>query len=201
LSTERPHSGLRRCGDDGRGITRVCSRVRSAHDFSQSHPNWFLLDGIHLTPAGQSEYASFLRDAISAPVTNGVKADAAITYAYEHFFDPALSAAQRAALIEGGDTMRAFIDRSFAAHASEAAAGAIVVDQIDVHGATADVSFHALLNGRVSPANPGRISGTAVLEAGTWKIGRATYCVLSANDGEPCPGGQLHPVTTRGPAQ
>ena len=133
--------------------------------------------------------------------TNTGNADAAITYAFEHFFDPALTAAQRAALIEGGDAMRAFIDRSFAAHASEAAAGAIVVDDIIVHGTTADVSFHALLNGRVSPANPGQISGTAVLDGGTWKIGRATYCILSANDGEPCPGGQLHPVTSRGPTR
>ena len=123
----------------------------------------------------------------STTVAPGANADTAITYAYEHFFDPALTADQRVALIQGGDAMRAFIDRSFAAHAAEAAAGAIVVDQITVRGSTADVSFHALYKGRESPANPGQLNGTAVLEAGTWKIGRATYCTLSANDGEPCP--------------
>ncbi len=83
--------------------------------------------------------------------------------------------------------MRAFVDRSFNRHKGEAAAGAIVVDTITVHGTSADVSFHALYQGRESPANPGQINGTAVLEDDTWKISRATYCTLSANDGEPCP--------------
>jgi hypothetical protein len=115
--------------------------------------------------------------------------DPSITYAYGHFFDPALTADQRAALIEGSDQMRTFIDRSFTRHEGEAAAGAIVVDDITVHGATADVSFHALYHGLESPANPGQINGTAVLEDGTWKISRTTYCTLSANDGEPCPAG------------
>ena len=119
--------------------------------------------------------------------SNTSAADGAIAYAYGHFFDPALTADQRAALIDGSDEMRAFIDRSFAAHAGEAAAGAIVVDDINVHGATADVSFHALYMGAESPANPGQLNGTAVLEDDTWKISRTTYCMLSANDGEPCP--------------
>jgi hypothetical protein len=119
--------------------------------------------------------------------SNRSGADGEITYAYGHFFDPALTADQRAALIEGGEEMRAFIDRSFTMHAGEAAAGAIVVDDITVHGSTAAVSFHALYQGRESPANPGQINGTAVLEDGTWKISRTTYCALSANDGEPCP--------------
>jgi hypothetical protein len=119
--------------------------------------------------------------------SNRSGADGAITYAYGHFFDPALTADERAALIEGGAEMRAFIDRAFTRHAGEAAAGAIVVDDITVHGSTADVSFHALYMGHESPANPGQINGTAVLEDGTWKISRTTYCALSANDGEPCP--------------
>jgi hypothetical protein len=119
--------------------------------------------------------------------TNGGSASGAITSAYEHFFDPALTADQRAALIQGSSAMRAFIDRSFAKHASEVAAGKIIVDNVTVHGSTADVSFHAQLAGRESPANPGQIAGTAVLDGGTWKISRATYCTLSANDGEVCP--------------
>ena len=48
------------------------------------------------------------------------------------------------------------------------------------------VSISVLL-GAESPANPGQINGTAVLEGGTWKISRVTYCRLSANDSEPCP--------------
>jgi hypothetical protein len=114
-------------------------------------------------------------------------AEGEIAYAFGHFFDPALTADERAALIQGSAEMRAFLDRAFAAHAAEVAAGAIVVDDVTVHESTADVSFHALVGGRESPVNPGQISGTAVLESGTWKISRTTFCTLSANGGEPCP--------------
>jgi hypothetical protein len=112
-----------------------------------------------------------------------------ITYAYEHFFDPTLTADQRAALIQGSAEMRAFIDRSFAKHAAEVAAGRIIVDQVSPDGSTAIVSFHAQLAGQESSANRGQLTGFAVLEDGTWKISRATYCTLSANDGEVCPPG------------
>ena len=114
-------------------------------------------------------------------------ADAAITYAYGHFFDPALTSDERAALIQGSAGMRDFIDSSFTRHEGEAAAGAVIADHITVNGATADVSFHALYGGHESPANPGQLSGTAVLEDGAWKISRATFCMLSAGDGEVCP--------------
>jgi hypothetical protein len=114
-------------------------------------------------------------------------AEAGITYAFAHFFDPALTADERAALIQSSAAMRASIDEAFSRHAGEVAAGAIIVDKVTVHGAAADVSFHAQLGGKESPANPGQINGTAMLEDGTWKISRATYCTLSANDGEPCP--------------
>jgi hypothetical protein len=80
-----------------------------------------------------------------------------------------------------------FLASSFARHAGEAAAGAVIVDGVVVHGDTADVSFHALYGGQESPANPGERQGTAVLEDGTWKISRDTFCTLSANDGEVCP--------------
>jgi hypothetical protein len=83
--------------------------------------------------------------------------------------------------------MRAFIDASFTRHAGEAAAGEIDVDTVLVTGDTAAVTFHALYAGGESPANPGEIHGTAVFEDGTWKISRATFCSLSANDGEVCP--------------
>jgi hypothetical protein len=63
----------------------------------------------------------------------------------------------------------------------------VIVDTANVHGDTADVTFHALYAGRESPVNPGEIDGTAVVEDGVWKISRATYCSLSANDGEVCP--------------
>ena len=138
-----------------------------------------------LTPSqGVETWSSVDDQRTGAPSANP---DAAIAYAYEHFFDAALGADQRVALIQGGAAMRAFIDRSFAAHAAEAAAGAIVVDRVTARGTTADVSFHALYQGHESPANPGQLEGTAVLEDGTWRISRTTYCALSANDGEPCP--------------
>ena len=114
-------------------------------------------------------------------------ADAAITYAYGHFFDPALTSDERATLIQGSAGMRDFIDSSFTRHEGEAAAGAVIADHIAVNGATADVSFHALYGGHESPANPGQLRGTAVLEDGAWKISRATFCMLSAGDGEVCP--------------
>ncbi len=129
------------------------------------------------TPVTQTTVAGSTADAGAA----------AISYAYEHFFDPRLPADQRFALIQGSAAMRDWILAVSARHEAEAAAGAIIVDAITVNGNVANVSFHALYQGRESPANPGQLSGTAVLEDGTWKISRTTYCTLSANDGEPCP--------------
>ena len=162
------------------------AHVLAWHDFSQAHGDWFFVDGFHLSETGKTAYAAFIRDGIRRP-PNDRDADSAIAYAFGHFFDPALTADQRAALIQDSAAMRASIDHSFAVHAAEAAAGEIIVDRVTVRGTTADVSFHALYQGHESPANPGQIDGTAVLEAGTWKISRTTYCTLSANDGEHCP--------------
>jgi len=94
---------------------------------------------------------------------------------------------RRDALIQGSDQMRDFLASSFARHLGEVAAGAVIVDTVALHGDAADVSFHAQLGGQESPANPGQLHGTAVLEDGTWKISRVTFCTLSANDGEVCP--------------
>jgi hypothetical protein len=140
-----------------------------------------------LTPSQGILTWSAVRDQRTS--TNHADDEGKIVYAYEHFFDPALTADERAALIEGSSSMRTFMDRSFAKHALEVANGAIVVDRVTVHGSVADVSFHARLGGRESPANPGQIAGTAVFDDGTWKISRATFCTLSANDGEACPSG------------
>lgn len=118
---------------------------------------------------------------------DGAAGEVSVAYAYQHFFDPTLTADERAALVQDSAAMRAFMDNAFARHAAEVAAGKIIVDNVTVHGSTADVSFHAQLGSRESPANPGQINGTAVLEDGTWKISRSTFCMLSANDGEPCP--------------
>jgi hypothetical protein len=114
-------------------------------------------------------------------------ATAFIAYAYAHFFDPKLTADPRLALIQGSAGMRDFIDQSFTRHEAEAAAGQVIVDTVALRGSTADVTFHALYGGAESPANPGQLHGTAVFEDRTWKISRATYCTLSANDGEVCP--------------
>ena len=45
------------------------AHVLAWHDFSRSHSNWFFADGIHLTPAGQTAYAAFIRDGIRSPAT------------------------------------------------------------------------------------------------------------------------------------
>ena len=76
--------------------------------------------------------------------------------------------------------MRTYILDTFNAHKAEAAAGGILVDHVAVHGTTAVVSFRATYRGRESPANPGRLTGTAVFENNTWKISRATPSAPSA---------------------
>jgi hypothetical protein len=148
------------------------------------------------TPTTSPSTTATAPDATTGGTTQGVLgviqsrdtgSSAGIAYAYAHFFDPKLTADQRLALIQGSAGMRDFISSSFTRHEAEAAAGAVIVDTVAAHGSTADVSFHALLGGAASPANPGQLHGTAVLEDGTWKISRATFCMLSANDGEVCP--------------
>ena len=141
-----------------------------------------------LTPSqGALRWTSVDDQRTGTPASNVSSAEGEISYAYEHFFDPALTADERAALIQGSAAMRDFIDRSFAKHASQVAAGKIIVDKVTVMARRPTCRSTRQLGGRESPANPGRLVGTAVRENEVWKISRATYCMLSANAGEPCP--------------
>jgi hypothetical protein len=55
-------------------FTTSAPRWPNAHvldwrSFSESHADWFTLDGFHLNPTGQVAYAAFIRDGLRAPVT------------------------------------------------------------------------------------------------------------------------------------
>ena len=146
------------------------------------------------TKIGTAVAAAWVPDPAESSTTGTTSAtrvvgiEDSIRYAFGHFFDPQLSDDQRLALIQGSGAQRAFILDTFNLHKTEAAGGSIVVDKVTLRSSTtADVSFRAFVNGRVSPANPGELSGTAVLENGTWKISWETFCRLSSHDGAPCP--------------
>lgn len=104
---------------------------------------------------------------------------AAITAAFEKFFDGATSADQKIALLENGpafaDAIKAQADSPLAKSASAKVTG--VASTGTDH---ADVTFDVLFNGK--PALSGQ-QGSAVDVDGTWKVTASTFCALLTLEG------------------
>jgi len=113
--------------------------------------------------------------ATSAPATSASGSAAAlITHNWEKFFNPKTPVAQRVALLQNGQAFAAVIRAQ--AGSSLASSATAKVTKVTVTSPTqAKVTYSILVGGSPALANQ---SGVAVLQAGTWKVGLASFCGL-----------------------
>ena len=115
----------------------------------------------------------------SAPVTSASPvsssgATAAITTNWEAFFSPKTPVAKRVSLLQDGQTFASVI-RSQAGSGLASSATAKVTKVTVVSPSQAKVTYNILLGGQPALSNQ---SGVAVKQAGTWKVGVASFCGL-----------------------
>ncbi len=123
----------------------------------------------------------------AAPCAGSTKAQAIkqIKVAYDYFLNgttkPPRTNDQRRAYIQGmsDPALAALFDQTFSANASSAATTTVKVNSVLCTGkATASVKADVVFSGKVVPGILG--GATAVIEGGLWKVGKTTFCDLSA---------------------
>lgn len=90
------------------------------------------------------------------------------------FFDPNTPAAQKPKLVQDGTTTLAPVLAAQATNA-QAKLTSAKVSAVTVSGSTATVTWDLLLSGSPVLTNQ---KGTAVLEGGTWKVSKTSFCGL-----------------------
>ncbi|MEE1787639.1 hypothetical protein PUR71_32735 [Streptomyces sp. SP17BM10] len=115
-------------------------------------------------------------------------AKAEITANWEKFFDPATPIADKAVLLQNGDVLLPVL-QGFSQDPRVGQVQAKVSDVTFTDATHATVTYALSLQGTVVEPNA---TGQAVLEGGTWKVGRATLCGLltqaAGASGTPIPG-------------
>ncbi|KPI22778.1 hypothetical protein OK074_7152 [Actinobacteria bacterium OK074] len=112
-----------------------------------------------------------------------VAAEKEIRRNWEKFFDPAVSAKGKQALLENGDKMTAVI----ASFNGDKRGGQVAahVTKVEFKSPTeAEVTYALTLNGATALPNA---SGTAVLQKGAWKMSVNTLCALVSLSGNGTP--------------
>ena len=112
--------------------------------------------------------------ATSASPVSSSGATAAITADWEAFFSPKTPVAKRVSLLQDGQTFATVI-RSQAGSGLASSATAKVTKVTVVSPSQAKVTYNILLGGQPALSNQ---SGVAVKQAGTWKVGVASFCGL-----------------------
>ena len=112
--------------------------------------------------------------ATSASPVSSSGATAAITADWEAFFSPKTPVAKRVSLLQDGQTFASVI-RSQAGSGLASSATAKVTKVTVVSPSQAKVTYTILLGGQPALSNQ---SGVAVKQAGTWKVGVASFCGL-----------------------
>ncbi len=121
--------------------------------------------------------------------TDPVVAEAAVRYAYQHWILIDLDKHLRASLIENGESNVDAIDSGIHDAQSVIEFGRIQVETVQFSAADrADVTFHVQWQGGPSPYFPDLMSGTAVMQDGTWRISGHTLCLLAFGAGQDCAG-------------
>ena len=129
--------------------------------------------------SGASASPSTSKPATSAPATSASaaasgSAAALITKNWEAFFSAKTPVAKRVALLQNGQVFAAVIRAQ--AGSSLASSASAKVTKVTVTSPThAKVTYSILVGGSPALANQ---SGVAVLQAGTWKVGLASFCGL-----------------------
>jgi hypothetical protein len=105
---------------------------------------------------------------------SGGSAVAEITSNWTAFFDPKTPVAKRVSLLQNGQMFASIIQAQ--AGSSLASSASAKVTKVTVTSPTqAKVTYSILVAG--TPALP-NVSGVAVLQGGTWKVGDASFCSL-----------------------
>jgi hypothetical protein len=103
-----------------------------------------------------------------------------IKSAYEKFFSSKTSLSQRVALLQNGSRFKEVI-KSFASNPLASNTSAKVFS-VTLQGANkAKVLYEVMISGGVVP--PGKQTGSAVRESGTWRVDDASLCRLLALGG------------------
>lgn len=131
-------------------------------------------------------------DAATDPAT----AEAAVRFAYQHWILVDLDKNLRASLIENGESNVDVIDAGIHEARPIVEFGRIQVETVQFVAADrADVTFHVQWQDAPSPYFPDLMAGTALLQAGTWRISGHTLCLLAFGSGQDC-AGSATPVPT-----
>ena len=120
-------------------------------------------------------------------LTDPAVADAAIRWAYQHWILIDLDPATRARIVENGEQNTANLERGIADARGTIDGAGMAVDEVRLTGVdTAAVVFRARWQGGPSPIFPDPITGTAVFQNGSWRIGTHTLCLLALGIGQSC---------------
>jgi hypothetical protein len=133
------------------------------------------------TPAS-APAATTATTSTSAPPSGG-SAVAEITTNWTAFFNPKTPVAKRVSLLENGQTFASVIQAQ--AGSSLASNSSAKVTKVTVTSPTkAKVLYTILFAGTPALSN---VSGVAVLQGGTWKVGDVSFCSLLTleNNGKP----------------
>lgn len=122
-------------------------------------------------PASSSAPAT-TSSAATSPASSTAGAKAAISANFATFFDSKTSVAKRVSLLQDGPQFASIIT---AQQHNPLAAGltAKVKSVSSITSSQADVKYDLVVSGAKVP-----MTGTAVYESGTWKVGVATFCGL-----------------------
>ena len=147
------------------GIAACSSGSNSSGSGASSSPS--------SAPSSSASAASSAPATSASPVSSS-GATAAITADWEAFFSPKTPVAKRVSLLQDGQTFASVI-RSQAGSGLASSATAKVTKVTVVSPSQAKVTYNILLGGQPALSNQ---SGVAVKQAGTWKVGVASFCGL-----------------------
>lgn len=125
------------------------------------------------TPASSAPAAS---PSASSGSTSTSADEQQITANWEAFFNAKTPVAKRVSLLQDGSTFASII-KSQAGSGLAATATAKVAKVTVITSSEAEVTYSILIGGTPELNNQ---KGTAVLQAGTWKVGLASFCNLLA---------------------
>jgi len=125
-------------------------------------------------PASSSPAASPSASATSSGSSASSADEKEITTNWEAFFNAKTPVAKRVSLLQDGSTFSSII-KSQAGSGLAAEATAQVTKVTMITSSEAQVTYDILVSGTPELKNQ---NGTAVLQAGTWKVGVASFCGL-----------------------
>jgi hypothetical protein len=109
------------------------------------------------------------------PPYNETTAKAQITANWQTLFDSTKPVAAKVGLLQDGANLEAVLQQQARSPLTQGSSAKVKTIVVAPSHTTATVTYDILRNGTPSLANQ---HGTAVYEGGTWKVAKATFCVL-----------------------